>query len=150
MRCQFLFAQSSGALITEQSSVVSVMKNRITKERARDAGLAMVLILLLVLLLGGQRFLLLPAILCLVLVMTVPAVFGWWARVWFGFSHLLGTVVSRVLLTVVFYAMAVPVGILRRLGGADPMRLKLWKQGSGSVFVDRNHTMTGRDIERPY
>lgn len=125
------------------------MENRITKGQARDAGLAMVLILLLFTLLGGKQFLL-PAIICLVFVMSVPSVFTLWACVWFAFSHLLGTIVSKVLLTVVFYGVAVPVGLMRRMGGADSMRVKLWKKGGGSVFAARNHLITRRDIERPY
>lgn len=126
------------------------MNNVKNEEQAKDAGLAMVLILLLVVLLGEKHFLLLPAILCLVLVMSVPSVFAPWARVWFAFSHLLGTGISKILLTVVFYGVAMPIGVVRRWGGADSMRVKLWKKGTDSVFVDRNHAITRRDIERPY
>ena len=120
------------------------------ENKAKDAGLALVLILLLFMLLGRKQFLLLPSIICLVLVMSVPSVFTPWARLWFGLSHFLGTIVSKILLSIIFYGVAMPIGILRRIGGADAMRVKLWKKGSGSVFVDRHYTMTPRDIERPY
>jgi len=126
------------------------MPGKTNVDQARDAGMAMVLILLLTVLLGGKHYLLFPAILCLVLVMTVPSVFTLWARVWFGFSAAVGTVMSKILLTVVFGLVAVPVGIIRRIGGADPMRIKLWKKGSESVFTERNHLMTKKDIEHPY
>lgn len=130
--------------------MAKVMNDQGVHEQAKDAGMALVLILLLFVLLGREEFLLLPATVCLVLVMSVPAVFAPWARVWFGFSHLLGKVVSKIILIVIFYGMAVPIGILRRICGADPMRIKFWKQGKASVFVNRNCTMTKRDIERPY
>jgi hypothetical protein len=126
------------------------MPDKKTVQQDKDAGLALVLILLLFVLVGGKHFLLLPAVLCLVLVMTIPSVFTFWARLWFGLSSRVGAVVSKILLTVIFYVVAVPVGIVRRLGGADPMRLKLWKKGSESVFAERNHLMTKTDIEHPY
>lgn len=127
-----------------------MQKNGRRDEQAKDAGLALVLILLLFVLLGNMQFLLLPAVACLVLVMAVPVAFTCWARVWFGLSRLLGMVVPKILLAIIFYLMVVPVGIMRRFCGADSMRIKLWKQGKESVFVDRNYTMTKRDIERPY
>jgi hypothetical protein len=126
------------------------MPEKITEKQDMDAGLALVLLLLLFVLLGGKQFLLYPAVFCLLLVMTVPAVFSFWARLWFGLSSRLGTVVSKILLTVVFILVAMPIGILRRIGGADPMRIKLWKKGRESVFVERNHLMKKMDIEHPY
>lgn len=130
--------------------MAKVMNNGRGHEQAKDAGMALVLILLLVVFLGKKQFFLFPAIVCLVLVMSAPGVFTQWARVWFGFSHLLGTVVSKILLTIVFYGVAVPIGVIRRICGSDSMRIKLWKQGSASVFVNRDCNMTKKDIERPY
>lgn len=126
------------------------MSEKISTDQSKDAGLALVLILLLLVLLGDLKILLLPAVLCLVLVMAAPTVFRFWGRAWFAFSHLLGSVVSKVLLTVVFFVVVVPVGVLRRLNGKDPMRITQWKQGTGSVFDNRNCTVTRTHIERPY
>ena len=126
------------------------MTRPISENQARDGGLAVVLILLLLLLAGAGQYLLYLAIFCLVLVMTVPALFTPWARLWFGFSALAGSVVSKVLLAAVFVVLAVSVGFLRRLGGADPMRRKLWKKGRESVFTERQHLVTRADIEHPY
>jgi hypothetical protein len=118
--------------------------------QAKDTGLAIVLILLLVALIWEQHQLILPAAIVLVLAMAWPALFRPLAHVWFGLSFLLGSIVSKILLTVVYALIAVPVGLIRRLGGADAMRLKQWKKGSGSVFVERNHAFTAGDLEKPY
>jgi multisubunit Na+/H+ antiporter MnhG subunit len=82
--------------------------------------------------------------------MTAPQVFRPAAVVWFGLSHVLGLVVSKVILAVVFFVVVTPIGLLRRMLGADAMQLKAFKAGHDSVMHQRNHTFTGKDIEAPY
>lgn len=121
-----------------------------TKKQAIDTGLAVILICLLLMYFARYDFLLLPAIAILVVTMTFPEFLAPAARIWFGFSHLLGSVMSKVMLTVIFYGVAMPVGLLRRFAGADIMLLRSWKKGAHSVFKDRNHTFIKSDLEKPY
>ena len=118
--------------------------------RARDTGMALVLLLLLVWYFTGQDAFVLGAALLHVLNMTAPQVYRPAAVVWFGLSHVLGAVVSRVVLTGVFFGVVMPVGLLRRAFGADSMQLKAFKAGRGSVMDRRDHTFTGKDLEHPY
>jgi len=118
--------------------------------QAKDTGLAMVLILLLLAHFGKSQSFLLPAIAVLVMTMTWPAIFAPLAKVWFGLSHLLGGFVSKVLLTFVFFLVATPVAFFRRIGGADAMRCKAWKDGRASAFVERGHEFSRKDLETPY
>lgn len=46
-------------------------------------------------------------------------------RIWIGFSVTLGYFVSRVLLTIIFFIVMVPTGLLMRVLGKDPMDRKL-------------------------
>lgn len=46
-------------------------------------------------------------------------------RVWMGLAVVLGFVMTRVLLTVVFVLLLVPIGLVLRLLGKDLLRLKL-------------------------
>ena len=121
-----------------------------TSDQAKDTGLAMILILLLCFLYLGERIFLLLAIGCLVITMTWPAFFKPLARAWFGLSHAMGTVVSKILLTLVFYGVATPIGLLRRLAGADSMRVRQWRDGDQSVFVEKAHRFEAKDLEKPY
>jgi len=123
---------------------------RISQQQARDTGLAMVLICLLLLLAGQRTWLLGLAIALLVVTMTRPQLFRLLARLWFGLSHILGTLVSRILLTVIFFTVVTPVGIIRRLAGADPLQLKKWRRGTSSVFTVREQTIAAADLERPF
>ena len=124
--------------------------SRATVEQAKDTGLAAVLILLLVAHFWELPTLVPAAIAVLVITMVWPALFRPAARLWFGLSHVLGTVASKVLLSVVFIVLATPMGLLRRVLGADSMRLREWKSGPDSVFLERDHLYTPEELERPY
>ena len=121
-----------------------------TSSQAKDTALAILLMLQIALLVTGWHALVVASIAMLVLAMTWLAPFRPLARLWFGFSHLLGNIAARVILTVVFALVATPVGLLRRLGGADAMRRKAWKKDKTSVFVERNHRYTAKDLETPF
>jgi hypothetical protein len=130
--------------------VRSVLRGDATRDQARDTGMALVLILLLFAVFQERIGFVLAAIGVHVLNMTAPQIFRPAAVVWFGLSHLLGTVVSKVLLAVVFFVVVTPVGRLRRLMGADSLQLQAFKAGSSSVMKVRNHLFTGKDLEQPY
>jgi hypothetical protein len=128
-----------------------------TKEQCKDTGLAMVLILLIVawIIYGKDgritsKHLVIAAIAIHVLNMIAPRLYHWPAVVWFGFSHLLGTVMSKVILTIVFVLVVTPVAVIRRMMGKDALQLKAFKAGPASVMVERNHTFTAADISKPY
>ena len=122
------------------------------REKAKDAGLALVLILLMAAwtAAGIHHALIAAAAAGVLICMTVPGVFTPFAVLWFGLSRVLGVVSSRILLTVVYLLVVIPVGMTRRLAGTDPLQLKRWKKGDGSVLADRNHLYTGEDVEHPY
>ncbi len=120
------------------------------RDRAKDTGMAMVLICLLVAYYRNDHRFLLAAIVVLVIDMVSPGIFHYPSKAWFGLAHLMGNVVSRIILTALFFGVVAPVGIVRRIFGADPMRKKHWKDGGGSVFETRDHTYEAEDIEQPY
>jgi hypothetical protein len=122
----------------------------LSPRQCTDAGLALVLLALLAGLLGKQPWALPAAALLTVLLMAAPSLFRPWARLWFGFSHVLGGIMSKVLLTAVFFLVLAPVGLARRWAGKDPMRVKDWKAGTGSVFRDRSHPVSAADLEQPF
>ena len=55
----------------------------------------------------------------------IPPLFRGIYRVWFGFSIVLGFFVSRIILTILFCVIIVPMGLIMRLVGKDPMDRKL-------------------------
>lgn len=71
-------------------------------------------------------------------------------RAWLKLSQRLGDLVSTVILTVLFFGLVTPVGLARRVLGKDVLRLKKWKRGAESVFLERNHLYESSDLDHPY
>jgi len=122
----------------------------ISSEQCKDSGLALVLICMICYLVWNHQFLILLAIAFLLVAMTYPPIYKPFARLWFGLSTALGTVVSRIILTIVFFTVVLPVGLIRRALGKDAMKIKLWKKGNTSVFRSREHRFAAKDLEHPY
>lgn len=129
---------------------MGMSKQKMTIERVKDTGQAVVLILLLLMSFKNWYALLLPTIIVQVLNMTWPALFMPLAYVWFRLAELLGSVMSRVLLTIVYAMIVTPMGLIRKMIGKDLMRLKDWKKGEKSVFVVRKYHYKREDLEKPY
>ena len=121
-----------------------------TPDQARDTGLALTL-LCLILVYFWQAYRLVPlAMVFLVITMVWPRAFQPLAGLWFGLAHVLGTVMSTVILTVLFFILVTPIGLFRRVLGADSLQLKQWKKGEDSVFQVRADLIQKKDLQAPY
>jgi hypothetical protein len=129
---------------------MKLFRNNITKEQSRDTGMAMVLLLLIAAASRKREGYLFVAMALHVVNMMKPQVFRPIAVVWLGLSDLLGAVVSRILLSIVFFLVVTPISMLRRGLGKDPLKLRVFKAGRESVMVERNHVFVAQDLERPY
>jgi hypothetical protein len=121
-----------------------------TSEQCKDTGMAMVLLLLLLFYIFKKEPFIYVAIILHILNMTTPGVYRPVAVIWLGSSHLLGTYVSKGILTIIFLIVVTPVGLWRRFFSEDTLKLKAFKNDSKSVMLVRNHTFTVQDIEQPY
>jgi hypothetical protein len=130
--------------------MMQFLERKITKDESRDTGMAMVLVFLILLATRKREGYLFAAIALHVLNMIVPQVYRPVAKLWLGLSDLLGSVVSKLLLSIVFFAVVTPIGIVRRLFGKDSLKLRTFKASQESVMLERNHTFVGSDLERPY
>lgn len=77
----------------------------------------------------------------------IPAAGNWIVWFWYKLAEGLGWFNSRVLLSIVYYLVVTPIGILFRLFGNDPLFLKDTK---GSMYQFREHTYTKEDLENPW
>lgn len=121
-----------------------------SRDQARDTGMALTLVALIVFFVTREIRYVTMATAILLLDMIWPSFFKPLAKVWFGLSHVLGTVMSKVILTLTFFVVLTPMGLLRSLLGKDPMRVRQFKQGTDSVFRVRDHTFTAADVEQPF
>jgi hypothetical protein len=129
---------------------IKMVKLKTKKDRARDTGLAITLILIIWAIYSKNLQLVFPAAVTLFLAMALPMVFSPFAPLWFGFAEIMGTIMSQVILTILFYGLLLPLGLARRLTGADPLALKRWRSGKESVFVKRDAEFVADDLTKPF
>jgi len=125
-------------------------RTKISKDQAKDTGMAMVLILLLVGLFLKKIIFFKLALPILIINMIFPKIYVPLARLWLGLSNLIGTIVSRILLSIIFFLIVTPIGLIRRLLGKDTLKLKEFKKGNASVMQTRNITFAKGELERPF
>ena len=133
-----------------REAMMHLFNSKITKDQSRDTGMGVVLLLLLLFVARKREWCLVGAIAVHVVNMIVPQVYRPIAVVWFGLSNLLGTIVSKILLVIVFFGVVTPIAVLRRLFGKDSLKLRAFKTGQDSVMLERNHVFVSTDLERPY
>ena len=133
-----------------KKKLLNYFPSTISKKQASDTGMAAVLILLLIGLFTQNTLYYKIAIPVLIMNMTFPMFYYLFAIIWLGFSQLLGTVVSKIILTIVYILLVVPVGVFRRLIGKDTLQLSEFKKGTNSVMKKRDYNFSSKDIEHPY
>lgn len=121
-----------------------------TKDQSRDSGMGLVLLLLILYVVRHERVFLFTAIAFHVVNMIQPVIYRPLGVVWFGLSELLGTVMSRLLLSLVYLMVITPIGCIRRLVGKDALRLRAFKASTQSVMKKRDYMFSARDIDNPY
>ena len=80
----------------------------------------------------------------------IPVVFYPFAVIWFGLSTILGAISSRVLMTIIFFVLVVPIGLIRKLFGKDNLRINQFKKSSQSVMENRDHLYKESDITNTF
>jgi hypothetical protein len=69
--------------------------------------------------------------------LVVPSWLALLNRMWTRFSLLLSHVTQPIILGLLFFAVVTPIGLVMRLLGRDPMRLK-WQSGEASYWIRRD------------
>jgi Saxitoxin biosynthesis operon protein SxtJ len=127
-----------------------IFPKSISKKEASDTGMAMTLLCLLLGVYTKNNDFYIAAIPALVITMAFPMFYYPFAIIWLGVTNLLGMVVSRILLSIVYIVILLPMGIIRRAMGKDTLNLTGFKKDSKSVMVIRNHEFTAKDITNPF
>lgn len=135
---------------TTLKKIKEFIPKSISPDQTKDTGMAMVLICLLIAFFSQNQQLSAVAILLLLINMIWPKIYKPVAKIWLGLSHLLGTIVSKIILSLIFFGLVMPVGLVRRFSGKDSLQVKKWKKGRDSVFKARDHEFTPEDISHPY
>jgi len=129
---------------------VKIFSKNISKEQCKDTGLAMVLILLLLGFFFDNTLYFKISIAVLIINMITPGFYKPIAILWFGLSHVLGVIMSKIVLTIIFFFLVTPVSAIRKMLGYDSLKLRQFKNSNESVFKVRNIIFTRNEMETPY
>ncbi|MBK8558143.1 MAG: hypothetical protein IPL65_21480 [Lewinellaceae bacterium] len=69
------------------------------------------------------------------------------ASVWMGLAEMLGRIVPRLLLTLIYFLLLLPLALLSRVGGKDQLLLK---KPTKTAFKDRNKTFDPSDFYKTW
>ena len=120
----------------------------ITKEKNMEAGMAVSFLFLLLGLFLKQNVYIIIASVLLFITMTIPQLVAPLTIIWFSLSKILGYISSKIVLTVVFCTIIVPVSIIRRIFSVDPMKVRRYKVNSDSTFKERNYVYSINDFDK--
>ena len=69
-------------------------------------------------------------------------------KLWMQFGHLLGIIVSPIILGVIFFGIFTPIAFIMRLSGRDELRLKLSKKPSH--WISRNEPIKSESFKQQF
>jgi len=122
------------------------MKSRFTEKEHINSGLAFILIFLI----GGIgwnfEIYFTLALVCVLVLLIKPVILYPFTYFWLNLSDVLGKIISRILLAIVFYLIVLPAALVRKSLGKDILLLKHFKKSDRSVFVERNHLFDKHDL----
>lgn len=127
-----------------------VIPKKLSTKQLIDSGSALVLILLILGFFTKNNLFYIIAIPALLINMAIPKFYYPFGIFWFSLSNVLGFVVSRIVFTIVYTLVVIPIGLLRKLIGKDTLDLKKFKKGRSSTLKFRDHTYSSKDIANPY
>ena len=85
---------------------------------------------------GPRWWALVVSALFAVVAMAKPSLLSGLNRQWLKLGLLLGKIVSPIALGLLFYGVITPIGVVLRLAGKDPLRLK-YDRGADSYWIRR-------------
>lgn len=121
-----------------------------TKEQAKDAGMILALICLIIHYYKHSPYLYIAAFTVLAVNLIVSSVFKPAAWVLLNVSNLLARLTSPIILFIIYICLVLPVGVFRQLMRFDTLSLNEWKKNNLSVFKVREHSYEPKDIDDPY
>ena len=122
----------------------------VSRRQIVETGMLLALVVLLLGVFTGRHAYYTVAVIILLINLILPILFKPLAMVWFGLAQALSMVSSKIILTLLFVLLVVPVGWWRRWRGKDPLQLKAFRRNRSSAFKIREHQFVPTDLDKPY
>ena len=95
--------------------------------------------------LSSQAF----GILLIMVAVVAPGALKYLHAVWIGLSLLIGWVMTRLILTIVFFLVVTPIGLLQRLARRSPLDL-VFRTGASSYWRAREKSFAPADYRNQF
>ncbi len=122
----------------------------ITRKQNTDFGMVLTLVLLICGIWLRYDALFIVSIGTLAVSILFPVLYTPFSFLWYGLASILERVFSTLLLVVLFCLLVTPVALLRRWFSKDSMRIRSFKKGTGSVFLEKETTYQSTDLENQF
>lgn len=126
------------------------LKRQLNTAQVYGSGLALILLNLLLYIFLSKTIFLHFSLGFVILLMIWPSPFRYFGLFWFAFGEALGYMVSRIILSIIFLLLVVPIGLLKRRGLRKNMQLNIFKKDTTSVFRARDYVFSDKDFEKPF
>lgn len=75
----------------------------------------------------------------------IPSLAKWINWFWYKLAEVMGFVMSKVLLSIVFYVFLFPIALIYRMTKKDTLQLK---KKSDTYWTSRSHSYSSKDLEQ--
>jgi hypothetical protein len=130
-------------------SIHKLLKNIQTKQCV-ETGCVLVLAMIWWYSKSHWPWLLFAAAVSAIIIALVPVFFYPLAVFLYLLGRVLGKISSTIILTVIFFLLVTPVGLIRRLLKKDNLRLDEFKRNKNTVFAERQHLYLPADLDHPF
>jgi len=118
----------------------------VTKKQSIEFGLVAILLLTFLAIYFKENYFVVAAFFLALITIVFPAILSPFAFLWFGLSKIMGVVSSRILLTIIFFLIVTPVGLVRRILKKNSLKTDMFKQSKDSVMLVRDHLYASEDL----
>jgi hypothetical protein len=115
-----------------------------SKAKSLETLLVLVGALIIAYWVSQKKIYLLVALIFVLIGIASPYLSGKISWVWLKFAELIGAVMSKVILSVIYFIFLVPIALIYRMTQKNPLFLKREK---GSYYIERNKQYAAKDIE---
>ena len=122
----------------------------VSKRQNIDFGVVVALVLLVVGIWRDVPVLYRICVIALLATALIPAIYTPFTWLWFKLARVAEAVFSKILLSVVFFLLVTPVGLLRKWFANDNMQLKGFGKGNKSAFTKKEHTYDKASLENQF
>jgi hypothetical protein len=114
------------------------------KEKSLETLLVLTGVFVLLFWIYNKKIFLLLALLLILIGIVSPYLTGKISWLWLKFSEIIGNVMSKIILSVIFFVFLIPLALISRIFRKDNLSLK---KKETSYYSNRNHLYSGKDLE---